>query len=132
MSPTRLETIMALPEATGRRSLAKHLAEKTALPLPEVRKTLAAGHADPVAMAQEVLDAHRANAGGKPLPGHVDASVEEAEAEKLAGEITALRRAGRPSAKVAKAGAPPNTDNPDEIAAGIVALHRAGRRRGEG
>ncbi|WP_419830617.1 hypothetical protein [Methylobacterium sp.] len=63
MSQDRLQIVMAMPEAAGRRELAKHLATATAMPLDQVRKALAAGHRDPVAYAGELVEQFRASKG---------------------------------------------------------------------
>ncbi len=54
---------MAMPEAAGRRELAKHLAMATAMPMDQIRKALAAGHRDPVAYAGELVEQFRASKG---------------------------------------------------------------------
>lgn len=65
MSQDRLEAVMAMPEAAGRRELAEHLATATAMPLDQVRKVLAAGHRDLVAYAGELVDLFKATRGMK-------------------------------------------------------------------
>jgi len=90
MSRERLEAVMAMPEAAGRRPLAEHLARKTTLSLAQVREHLAVAYADPVAVAQEILDAHRMRTDGKAPPSHVETTAEDVEAAKTSAEIVAL------------------------------------------
>lgn len=61
----RIEAIVALPEAVGRGSVARHLALSTAITVEQARMILNKCERDPAELASNIIEQHRGLRGGQ-------------------------------------------------------------------
>lgn len=95
MSQDRLKTVMAMPEAKGRKALAQHLATATDMTPKQMRACLAASPSDPLADARDIVRQLEADSQRDRSADPPEGVADESDMTQVDTVLASLRASGK-------------------------------------